>query len=593
MQHKRTNKQADAPPAIRPTSLMFHWQRFVGMARTRCANEWCRWLLFLLGSALLYVLLLALCFFFSTRPVLDFRSQASFLYMTLPLAGPAFAWLYGAAWRKPQVLQRMRPVSALEHCLLGVLIVLVVYPLVHLLVLTLIHWPASKIDYLRSLAYWQGLDDDARQQLWEQLEKSHPWPHEFALYLPWRVIRYWHMPPQQQLMLPEYLSINSILWKASLGLWLHTVLSAIYLLGSLLFRRDAGVKTSVCVFALLLLTLFLSLTADTQMDHWLDLEDLFFSAPQARGVKKSALHWLANALFWLGVPLSLWLAVFQALLQRLSVPPLLAGTQRGGLWMASCALGLCWLWGGLLLTVVLAERHKPQTVFELSGSTIKGVDTILLHSEPEFYPREVIAHFDDVPHIRVSLEENVIFYRHPPRLQLERQGSALRLRAVHDAETSGQITNARIKTITLPLHIRRLHGESLRLYVRQGQRLPELYAYGNNVQWREGAADQLTLLAHAPCETPEITAHQAESRARDRARAKDRSGHPFPWMFDIWETDQPAASPPYLRGLRRKRLWQYGAECRTRETSPHIPIGWSFEPESCARWLRHSYLCGR
>ena len=162
MQHKRSNKQADAPPSIRPPSLMFHWGRFVGMARTRCANEWRRWLLFLLGGALLYVLLLALCFFFSTRPVLDFRGQASFLYMTLPLAGPAFAWLYGAAWRKPHGLQRMRPVSALEHCLLGVLIVLVIYPLVHLLVLTLIHWPASKIDYLRSLAYWQGLDEDAR-----------------------------------------------------------------------------------------------------------------------------------------------------------------------------------------------------------------------------------------------------------------------------------------------------------------------------------------------------------------------------------------------------------------------------------------------
>ena len=115
---------------------------------------------------------------------------------------------------------------------------------------------------------------------------------------------------------------------------------------------------------------------------------------------------------------------------------------------------------------------------------------------------------------------------------------------MHDAETSGQIANARIKTITLPLHIRRLHGESLRLYVRQGQRLPELYAYGNNVHWREGAAGQLTLLAHAPCETPEITAHQAESRARDRAREKDRSGHPFPWMFDIWKTDQPVASLP-------------------------------------------------
>ncbi|MDO5653600.1 MAG: hypothetical protein Q4G39_05805 [Brachymonas sp.] len=266
--------------------------RFLRLLRAQWAEQRRAYGLFLLVVFATQALLMLIMLAMEHGRAGQTGTQAFFFWLGLLVSGMVFASQYFAALRRPEsaLLLLTRPASTCEKWLLAALTVLVAYPLAYTLCITLVNAAAGAVGYQWDLAR-------ATELLPEGITHSAlPEPRDYALFVPFATYQ-----------------DSSLQAPASQWAWLLVLagLSGFAVLGSIYFRKLAGLKTAVVCFVVFLLTVLLSSTLGFHLEHlawWLVLSGEA-SAP-------SLLWWLVNALFWLGVPALLWLCALLALRER-------------------------------------------------------------------------------------------------------------------------------------------------------------------------------------------------------------------------------------------------------------------------------------
>lgn len=275
---------------MKPPVAHFRGARFLRLLQAQWAEQRRVWGLFLLVAIAVYALLMLILLATDHGRSGRTSVQAVMLWSGLMVSGTVFASQYLSALRRPEsaLLLLTRPASVLEKWLLAVLTIAVAYPVAYLLAGTLINLAVSALGYMWEMAYYHTrLADGASPDLPDRLE--------YALFIPFKT----------------YANPDLLRPAAQLS-WLlaHVGFSGLALLGSIYFRRIAGIKTGVVVFVIFLLTLLLGTTVGFRMEHlgW------WVASPSTESLP--ALFWLINSLFWLLTPALLWLCALLALRER-------------------------------------------------------------------------------------------------------------------------------------------------------------------------------------------------------------------------------------------------------------------------------------
>lgn len=258
-----------------PESPGFSWPRFMRLARAHWAEQRSQHLAHLLVCGMLYIVLLLFLLVVSAPAAFRTGTQSVLYLGGLFITGFVFAGRYfGAmAQRESALLALMRPASVLEKWLLCLLVVAVAYPVAYSLLYLLITWPAQQVSVMVQSA----------------LNAKTFRPEGSALFVPFApAVNDQGPSPLQQLAF-------------MIGLW---TVQAFAVAGSLYFPRAALLKTVAMGFALFALTSLVATVAGMRVEvllAWWSSRNTDFL-----GLAGHAL----NTVFWIGLPMLLWVQAY-------------------------------------------------------------------------------------------------------------------------------------------------------------------------------------------------------------------------------------------------------------------------------------------
>ena len=281
---------------MNPSTTCFSPSRFAQLARSHWAEQRRGYALFLLVVTALYALLMLIFMAMNHGKAGQTDFQSGSFYACLVFSGAVFAGLYFSALRRAEsaLLLLTRPATTTEKWALAAFFVLLAYPLAYAVAITAVNAIASVVGYQWELAYFATLTPNGS---WRPTPPSRA---DYALFLP----------------LLTYAKNTDVIARAAQLAWLliYSGFTGLALLGSVYFRKVAGLKTAVVALVVFLLTLLWGsiFRFRLQMLGWWELEKMLERTDAAT----MPLVWVANGLFWLAVPCMLWLCAWLALQER-------------------------------------------------------------------------------------------------------------------------------------------------------------------------------------------------------------------------------------------------------------------------------------
>lgn len=269
-------------------SRAFDSARFICLARAQWAEQRRRWAGFMLGQALLYVLILL--FLLSTGTGqwgLRTDGQAACYTAGLLVSGFIFAGRYFSDIhrREGNLLLLMQPASTLEKMLLAALVILLLYPLAYTALFELLTWPARHLAFSMAQLNFEKLVSPGVESV-----RNAPKAADFVAFWPF--------------------------WPDAKALWQHSFFAVLYVCScgfalacSLYFGRAALLKTLCLGFGLFLISMMWAAMISPDMDSLLAL----WQSPWG-GQSRSS--YAISALLWLGGPALLWLSAYWNLRER-------------------------------------------------------------------------------------------------------------------------------------------------------------------------------------------------------------------------------------------------------------------------------------
>lgn len=274
----------------------FRPSRFLRLAHAQLTEQWRGWLAFMLVASLLYILVATIPAVGAAQGIWTTETQAIAFFWGLMLSGPVFAarCLSALSRNESALLWLMRPASVLEKWLFIGCMALVLYPLACTLLTLLVNAIFGSLSYHKSLAWWAALDADAAVAQ----PMAMPVMGDFKAFNPLA------NDPAQSGVPAIHERIQYYL--------VYVGLSGFALLGQAFFYRAAGLKTITAGFALLLLTVLLANGIEMDLPSLTALSKVQLAFPSWTTLALAA----TTICFWVGVPLLLWLAFWQALRSR-------------------------------------------------------------------------------------------------------------------------------------------------------------------------------------------------------------------------------------------------------------------------------------
>lgn len=275
---------------MKTTCSCFNLSRFTRLARAHRAENQRSYLLFLVVVVGIYALWQLFMLAMSYGRSGTTNSQAAMFFPGFILSGTIFATQYFSALRRPEssLTLLMRPASTFEKWLLAVVVVLLVYPITYTVIFTAINAVVGELGYRIRLIEINSI-------IATGVPKVLPNSEDYATFIP-------------------FTQIGGV----ALAL-IYTACTALAVLGSVYFRKIAALKMAALCFALFLITLFWLSIFGFKV-HYLawwswgakDLQKM----SQLLSTPEVIFLWLSNILFWLLVPILLWLCALLALRER-------------------------------------------------------------------------------------------------------------------------------------------------------------------------------------------------------------------------------------------------------------------------------------